>query len=154
MWELLLVSFPFFFFFCPRTNETTPYAKLPGEAWFANSLGMLILVFGLLVLWALSIPTWKRPDVDLQEIQEVKNAAGLQLVSRVSMEACELVLAVRFSVVEDSYNSNYMNIIQLFLLLGHLGKFHRLILKFGKVVNIRYIVGNSSCPVESLWQPL
>ncbi|XP_066467377.1 lysosomal membrane ascorbate-dependent ferrireductase CYB561A3 isoform X1 [Tiliqua scincoides] len=52
------------------TNQTTPYNKLPAEAWFANSLGMLILVFGLLVLWSLATPTWKRPDVDLQEIQE------------------------------------------------------------------------------------
>ncbi|KAJ6654161.1 hypothetical protein lerEdw1_007430, partial [Lerista edwardsae] len=59
------------------TNKTIPYAKLPTEAWFANSLGMLILVFGLLVLWALATPTWKRPDVNLQEIQEVKNDAGL-----------------------------------------------------------------------------
>lgn len=74
----LLFSYSVNVFSHLRTNKTTPYATLPTEAWFANSLGMLILVFGLLVLWALATPTWKRPDVDLHpEIQEVKNDAGL-----------------------------------------------------------------------------
>ncbi|XP_054827070.1 lysosomal membrane ascorbate-dependent ferrireductase CYB561A3 isoform X2 [Eublepharis macularius] len=52
------------------TNSTTPYSKLPAEAWFANFLGMLILIYGLLVLWALALPAWKRPDVNSQDIQE------------------------------------------------------------------------------------
>ncbi|XP_065447878.1 lysosomal membrane ascorbate-dependent ferrireductase CYB561A3 isoform X3 [Chrysemys picta bellii] len=53
--------------FFSLTNKTVPYAKLPPEAWFANSLGMLILVFGLLVLWALATPAWKRPESESLE---------------------------------------------------------------------------------------
>lgn len=56
--------------FFSLTNATTPYSKLPAEAWFANILGMLILVFALLVLWALATPAWKRPDVDSQDTRE------------------------------------------------------------------------------------
>nr|XP_056707968.1 lysosomal membrane ascorbate-dependent ferrireductase CYB561A3 [Euleptes europaea] len=52
------------------TNATTPYSKLPAEAWFANILGMLILIYGLLVLWALALPAWKRPDANSYDIQE------------------------------------------------------------------------------------
>ncbi|XP_015279803.1 PREDICTED: cytochrome b ascorbate-dependent protein 3 [Gekko japonicus] len=51
-------------------NSTTLYSKLPSEAWFANILGMLILVYGLLVLWALAVSAWKRPDANSQGIQE------------------------------------------------------------------------------------
>ncbi|KAL8182831.1 UNVERIFIED_CONTAM: hypothetical protein K2H54_002969 [Gekko kuhli] len=53
-----------------RKNSTTPYSKLPSEAWFANILGMLILIYGLLVLWALAVSAWKRPDANSQDIQE------------------------------------------------------------------------------------
>ncbi|XP_034979650.1 lysosomal membrane ascorbate-dependent ferrireductase CYB561A3 isoform X1 [Zootoca vivipara] len=56
--------------FFKLTNTTTPYSQLPAEAWFANILGMLILVFGLLVLFALAMPAWKRPDVNFQDTQE------------------------------------------------------------------------------------
>ncbi|XP_077177250.1 lysosomal membrane ascorbate-dependent ferrireductase CYB561A3 [Paroedura picta] len=51
-------------------NSTTPYSKLPAEAYFANILGMLILIYGLLVLWALSKSSWKRPDANSQDIEE------------------------------------------------------------------------------------
>uniref|UniRef100_A0A8D0LCN5 Lysosomal membrane ascorbate-dependent ferrireductase CYB561A3 n=2 Tax=Sphenodon punctatus TaxID=8508 RepID=A0A8D0LCN5_SPHPU len=51
-------------------KNPTPYSQLPAEAWFANILGMLILVFGLLVLWALAMPAWKRPEPDSQETQQ------------------------------------------------------------------------------------
>ncbi|XP_070623234.1 lysosomal membrane ascorbate-dependent ferrireductase CYB561A3 isoform X2 [Erythrolamprus reginae] len=51
-------------------NSTTPYSKLPAEARFANFLGMLILVFGVLVLWGLAIPGWKRPEVNSQDIRQ------------------------------------------------------------------------------------
>ncbi|XP_025911176.1 cytochrome b ascorbate-dependent protein 3 [Apteryx rowi] len=47
-----------------RKNGTTAYARLPPEAVFANTLGLLILLFGVLVLWALARPDWKRPEAD------------------------------------------------------------------------------------------
>ncbi|XP_032632293.1 lysosomal membrane ascorbate-dependent ferrireductase CYB561A3 isoform X2 [Chelonoidis abingdonii] len=56
--------------FFSLTNKTVPYTKLPPEAWFANSLGMLILVFGLLVLWALAMPAWKRPESESLEARQ------------------------------------------------------------------------------------
>ncbi|KFU85618.1 Cytochrome b ascorbate-dependent protein 3, partial [Chaetura pelagica] len=43
-------------------NGTTDYKLLPAEAVFANSLGLLILLFGVLVVGALARPSWKRPD--------------------------------------------------------------------------------------------
>lgn len=43
-------------------NGTTAYKLLPAEAVFANTLGLLILIFGVLVVAALARPSWKRPD--------------------------------------------------------------------------------------------
>ncbi|XP_053139661.1 lysosomal membrane ascorbate-dependent ferrireductase CYB561A3 [Hemicordylus capensis] len=51
-------------------NESNPYSNLPAEAWLANILGVLILVFGLLVVWALATPAWKRPEVNLEDTRE------------------------------------------------------------------------------------
>ncbi|XP_069713373.1 lysosomal membrane ascorbate-dependent ferrireductase CYB561A3 isoform X2 [Phaenicophaeus curvirostris] len=45
-------------------NGTMDYKQLPPEAVFANTLGLLIVVFGVLVLGALVKPSWKRPDAD------------------------------------------------------------------------------------------
>uniref|UniRef100_A0A8D2NS54 Lysosomal membrane ascorbate-dependent ferrireductase CYB561A3 n=1 Tax=Zosterops lateralis melanops TaxID=1220523 RepID=A0A8D2NS54_ZOSLA len=45
-------------------NGTTQYKLLPAEAVFANTLGLLILIFGVLVVAALARPSWKRPDSD------------------------------------------------------------------------------------------
>ncbi|NXW23079.1 CYAC3 protein, partial [Circaetus pectoralis] len=45
-------------------NGTTDYKCLPTEAVFANTLGLLIILFGVLVLGALARPSWKRPDAD------------------------------------------------------------------------------------------
>lgn len=46
-------------------NATKPYSSLPGEAVFANSTGMLVVVFGLLVLYILQASSWKRPEVGI-----------------------------------------------------------------------------------------
>ncbi|XP_066217045.1 lysosomal membrane ascorbate-dependent ferrireductase CYB561A3 [Saccopteryx leptura] len=46
-------------------NVTNPYSSLPGEALFANSTGMLVVVFGLLVLYILQTSSWKRPEVGI-----------------------------------------------------------------------------------------
>lgn len=56
--------FNFFFVFCRKgtTNGTQPYSSLPPEAVVANSLGVLIVAFGLIVLKILSTSEWQRPD--------------------------------------------------------------------------------------------
>lgn len=43
-------------------NVTQPYKNLPPEALFANFLGVLIVAFGLVVLYILSSQKWQRPD--------------------------------------------------------------------------------------------
>lgn len=55
----------------PRKNGTTEYKHLPPEAVFANTLGLLIILFGVLVLGALARPSWKRPDADSPDSRQV-----------------------------------------------------------------------------------
>ncbi|TWW60866.1 lysosomal membrane ascorbate-dependent ferrireductase CYB561A3 isoform X1 [Takifugu flavidus] len=43
-------------------NSSAAYSSLPPEAVFANSLGVLIVAFGLVVLLILSIRRWQRPE--------------------------------------------------------------------------------------------
>ncbi|XP_042344250.1 lysosomal membrane ascorbate-dependent ferrireductase CYB561A3 [Plectropomus leopardus] len=43
-------------------SGTEPYSKLPSEAVLGNSLGVLIVAFGLVVLKILSNQEWQRPD--------------------------------------------------------------------------------------------
>ncbi|XP_034546909.1 cytochrome b ascorbate-dependent protein 3-like isoform X2 [Notolabrus celidotus] len=43
-------------------TKPQPYSKLPAEALLGNSLGVLIVAFGLVVLKILSNHEWKRPD--------------------------------------------------------------------------------------------
>ncbi|XP_008574002.1 PREDICTED: cytochrome b ascorbate-dependent protein 3 [Galeopterus variegatus] len=43
-------------------KNTKPYSSLPSEAVFANSTGMLVVAFGLLVLYILLASSWKRPE--------------------------------------------------------------------------------------------
>ncbi|NWT03716.1 CYAC3 protein, partial [Mionectes macconnelli] len=52
-------------------NGTTQYKLLPAEAVFANTLGILILLFGVLVVGALAKPSWKRPDSDSLDSRQV-----------------------------------------------------------------------------------
>lgn len=49
-------------------NGTRPYADLPPEAVFGNSLGVLIVAFGFVVLKILSNHRWQRPDSAPQEM--------------------------------------------------------------------------------------
>uniref|UniRef100_A0A672YUK3 Lysosomal membrane ascorbate-dependent ferrireductase CYB561A3 n=1 Tax=Sphaeramia orbicularis TaxID=375764 RepID=A0A672YUK3_9TELE len=51
----LLLCFKLFF-------VLASYGQLPPEALLANSLGVLIVAFGLVVLKILSNPKWQRPD--------------------------------------------------------------------------------------------
>ncbi|XP_005408218.1 PREDICTED: cytochrome b ascorbate-dependent protein 3 [Chinchilla lanigera] len=43
-------------------NTTAPYQSLPSEAIFANSTGLLVVAFGMLVLYVLLASPWKRPE--------------------------------------------------------------------------------------------
>ncbi|KAL2092447.1 hypothetical protein ACEWY4_012245 [Coilia grayii] len=52
-----------FFSLKGNDNMTQPYAKLPSEALFANSLGVLIVLFGLVVLYILHNQSWRRPEL-------------------------------------------------------------------------------------------
>lgn len=51
-----------FFSLKGNTNGSQPYSQLPPEALFANSLGVLIVAFSLVVLKILSNQQWQRPD--------------------------------------------------------------------------------------------
>ncbi|NXD99610.1 CYAC3 protein, partial [Chaetorhynchus papuensis] len=57
-------------------NKTMEYKLLPAEAVFANTLGLLILIFGVLVVAALARPSWKRPDSDSPDSRQVRDALG------------------------------------------------------------------------------
>ncbi|NXM65545.1 CYAC3 protein, partial [Serilophus lunatus] len=52
-------------------NGTTVYKLLPAEAMLANTLGILILLFAVLVVGALARPSWKRPDSDSLDSRQV-----------------------------------------------------------------------------------
>ncbi|KAJ8396971.1 hypothetical protein AAFF_G00012940 [Aldrovandia affinis] len=56
-----------FFVLNGNTNGTRPYSDLPAEAVFANSLGVLIIAFGLVVLQILSNKRWQRPEPGCEE---------------------------------------------------------------------------------------
>lgn len=59
-----------------RKNGTAPapYNRLPPEAVFANTLGLLIVLFGVLVLCALAKPDWKRPEDGSTDTRQVPAA--------------------------------------------------------------------------------
>ncbi|KAI1900772.1 hypothetical protein AGOR_G00053320 [Albula goreensis] len=56
-----------FFVLKGNTNGTQPYSMLPPEAVFANSLGVLIIAFALVVLQILSNQKWQRPEPEHDE---------------------------------------------------------------------------------------
>ncbi|NXI65648.1 CYAC3 protein, partial [Anseranas semipalmata] len=58
------------FFSLKNGTATTPYNRLPAEAVFANTLGLLIVLFGVLVLCALAKPDWKRPEDDSPDTRQ------------------------------------------------------------------------------------
>nr|XP_047909090.1 lysosomal membrane ascorbate-dependent ferrireductase CYB561A3 [Anser cygnoides] len=58
------------FFSLKNGTATTPYNRLPPEAVFANVLGLLIVLFGVLVLCALAKPDWKRPEDDSTDTRQ------------------------------------------------------------------------------------
>lgn len=50
------------FFSLKGNNGTQPYSALPSEAVFANCTGMLVVAFGLAVLYVLLASSWRRPE--------------------------------------------------------------------------------------------
>ncbi|NXL85677.1 CYAC3 protein, partial [Alectura lathami] len=52
------------FFSLKNGTAPVPYKLLPAEAVFANMLGLLLVLYGVLVLGALAKPGWKRPEGD------------------------------------------------------------------------------------------
>ncbi|KTG40354.1 hypothetical protein cypCar_00011511 [Cyprinus carpio] len=56
-----------FFALKENTNGTLPYSALPPEAITANSLGVIIVAFGLVVLKILSNQIWQRPETGYEE---------------------------------------------------------------------------------------
>ncbi|KAG5196425.1 hypothetical protein MJG53_016805 [Ovis ammon polii x Ovis aries] len=57
-------------------NGTKSYSNLPSEAVFANCAGMLVVVFGLLVLYILLASSWKRPEPGMQAEREALLRGG------------------------------------------------------------------------------
>lgn len=55
--------------FCSSENSTEPYSSLPAEAKFVNSLGLLIVAFGLVTFGILSNEKWQRPEEDAESVQ-------------------------------------------------------------------------------------
>ncbi|XP_006003034.1 plasma membrane ascorbate-dependent reductase CYBRD1 [Latimeria chalumnae] len=56
------------------------YKDSPPESIFVNTLGVLVLVFGALILWMVTRPEWKRPCDQIYEIQQLnkENPGGAE----------------------------------------------------------------------------
>ena len=51
------------------THRSNPkYKDSPPEAIFVNVLGLILVVFGALILWIATRPSWKRPSEQLSHI--------------------------------------------------------------------------------------
>ncbi|XP_036973399.1 cytochrome b ascorbate-dependent protein 3-like isoform X2 [Acanthopagrus latus] len=62
-------------------DSTEPYSSLPAEAKFVNSLGLLIVAFGLVTFGILSNKKWQRPEEDAESVQVSMDAiAGTVLL--------------------------------------------------------------------------
>ncbi|XP_060113262.1 plasma membrane ascorbate-dependent reductase CYBRD1 [Heteronotia binoei] len=48
----------------------TPYSTFPEEATFVNTLGVLVVVYGGIILWMVTRPHWKRPLEQNSKIQQ------------------------------------------------------------------------------------
>uniref|UniRef100_A0ACB8G0L0 Cytochrome b reductase 1 n=2 Tax=Sphaerodactylus townsendi TaxID=933632 RepID=A0ACB8G0L0_9SAUR len=50
--------------------KAPPYRDSPEEALFVNTLGLLVVVFGGIILWMATRPHWKRPLEPNSKVQE------------------------------------------------------------------------------------
>ncbi|CDQ61311.1 unnamed protein product [Oncorhynchus mykiss] len=64
-------------FLALTTDLYLPYANLPPEALVANSLGVLIVAFGLAVLKMFSNQKWKRPEPTSEDMSYRVSATNL-----------------------------------------------------------------------------
>lgn len=57
-----------FSIWCSNGSSGEPYKSLPAEAKFANSLGILIVAFGLVAFGILSTNKWQRPETHTESV--------------------------------------------------------------------------------------
>lgn len=55
-------------FFFPFQRKSPAYSASPPEATLVNCLGLLLVIFGSLILWMASRPHWKRPPAENAKI--------------------------------------------------------------------------------------
>ncbi|XP_072197818.1 plasma membrane ascorbate-dependent reductase CYBRD1 isoform X2 [Excalfactoria chinensis] len=55
--------------------NSTVYSTSPPEAIFVNCLGLLIVIFGALILWMASRPHWKRPPEENDKVHRPNGGA-------------------------------------------------------------------------------
>lgn len=88
----------FSFILCPSSQRSNPkYKDSPPEAIFVNVLGVLLVVFGALILWIATRASWKRPSDHISHTLHTNGGsedntkvgpAGLQLSNEADAEAC------------------------------------------------------------------
>lgn len=52
------------------------YKDSPPEALFVNVLGLFLVVFGALILWIVTRPSWKRPSEQLSHFLHTSEGGG------------------------------------------------------------------------------
>ncbi|OXB77976.1 UNVERIFIED_CONTAM: hypothetical protein H355_009547 [Colinus virginianus] len=71
----------------PNMNSTG-YSSSPPEAIFVNCLGLLIVIFGALILWMASRPQWKRPPDENAKVQRPNGGAPEGMEAESTMTDC------------------------------------------------------------------
>lgn len=70
-WDNFMVSIvPETILFFLLSSQRKNYKASPPEGIFVNILGLLILIFGALVLWMATRPQWKRPPEQNSKLQQ------------------------------------------------------------------------------------
>ncbi|EHB10287.1 Cytochrome b reductase 1 [Heterocephalus glaber] len=80
--------------------ENNLYRSFPPEGIFANTLGLLILLFGALIFWIVTRPQWKRPTEPDSSILQSKGGAA---------EGMEVTIAVSLGSNMDKSDSELNN---------------------------------------------
>ncbi|OXB60632.1 hypothetical protein ASZ78_001165 [Callipepla squamata] len=68
--------------------NSTGYSSSPPEAIFVNCLGLLIVIFGALILWMASRPQWKRPPDENAKVQRPNGGAPEGMEAESTMTDC------------------------------------------------------------------
>ncbi|XP_021255727.1 cytochrome b reductase 1 [Numida meleagris] len=68
--------------------NSTVYSTSPPEAIFVNCLGLLIVLFGALILWMASRPHWKRPPEETPKVQRPNGGAPEGMEAESTMTDC------------------------------------------------------------------